>query len=139
MEPQIEHIKELMRSRGWNESKLAKQMGISRSEANRFLGGKRNAGKKIIDGLIKAFPSEPMDELFFLTSMYPIVNTYNCSSAKKELVGELNTRRIKHPKAHQLACTIDETDGRIDIRQGKCLTTLKIPPGKVDVSFSNTE
>lgn len=138
MEPQIDHIKELMRSHGWNESKLARQMGISRSEVNRFLKGKRNAGKKVIDGLIKAFPNEPVEALFFFEAVSPIVNVSICSKAKKEQSGDINTRRIKHPKAHQLACTIDETDGRIDIRQGKFLTTLTIPPGKVDVSFSNT-
>ena len=44
-------------------------------------------------------------------------------------------RRIKHPKAHQLACTIDEQAGRIEIQQGKNITVLKIQPGPVDVIY----
>ena len=44
-------------------------------------------------------------------------------------------RRIKHPKAHQLACTIDEQAGQIEIQQGKNITVLKIQPGPVDVTY----
>ena len=34
-------------------------------------------------------------------------------------------RHIKHPKAHQLACTIDEKNGRIEIHQGENITILR--------------
>lgn len=44
-------------------------------------------------------------------------------------------RRIKHPDAHQIACTIDEKTGQIEIRQGKNITVLKAPPGPVKVFY----
>lgn len=46
-----------------------------------------------------------------------------------------HVRRIKHPDAHQLACTIDEKLGQIEIHQGKNITILKPPPGPVKVLY----
>ncbi len=44
-------------------------------------------------------------------------------------------RRIKHPDAHQIACTIDEQTGLIEIRQGKNITVLKTRPGPIKVLY----
>ena len=65
MKPNVERIKELMAVRRWSASELARQMGVSRSETTRLLNGKRNGGNKVISGLIKAFPEEPLETLFF--------------------------------------------------------------------------
>ena len=65
MKPKVDRIKELMAVRRWSASELARQMGVSRSETTRLLNGKRNGGNKVISGLIKAFPEEPLENLFF--------------------------------------------------------------------------
>ena len=65
MKPKIGRIRELMAVRQWSASELARHMGVSRSETTRLLNGKRNGGNKVISGLIKAFPEEPLDTLFF--------------------------------------------------------------------------
>lgn len=65
MKPKVDRIKELMAVRRWSASELARQMGVSRSETTRLLNGKRNGGNKVISGLIKAFPEEPLKNLFF--------------------------------------------------------------------------
>lgn len=66
MIPNREYILKLVNERDWSGSELGRQMGISRSEANRFLNGERVGGKKTIGGLIKAFPDEDMKDLFIL-------------------------------------------------------------------------
>lgn len=65
MKPNVDRIKELMAVRRWSASELARQMGVSRSETTRLLNGKRNGGNKVISGLIKAFPDESLESLFF--------------------------------------------------------------------------
>jgi len=66
MKPNMEKVRALIAQKGWSGSQLALHMGVSRTEANRLLTGKRVGGKKCIGGLIKAFPSVPIDQLFFL-------------------------------------------------------------------------
>ncbi|HJC23399.1 MAG TPA: helix-turn-helix domain-containing protein [Candidatus Eisenbergiella merdavium] len=136
MKPNVERIKELMAVRRWSASELARQMGVSRSEATRLLNGKRNGGNKVISGLIKAFPDESLETLFFLPSMYPIVNTASNDVSIRKLPSEHQSIPIKHPNAHQLACTVNEDDGLVEIKQGKCITTLVIPPGPVGIKYS---
>lgn len=68
MKPNVDRIRELMAVRQWSASELARQMGVSRSETTRLLNGKRNGGNKVISGLIKAFPEEALETLFF----YPL-------------------------------------------------------------------
>lgn len=83
LEPNLNYIKKLMSERGWSGSELSRQMGISRSETNRFLNGKRDGGKKVINGLLRAFPEERLDQLFFLPSLSPNVNICENSVAYK--------------------------------------------------------
>ena len=71
MKPKVDRIKELMAVRRWSASELARQMGVSRSETTRLLNGKRNGGNKVISGLIKAFPEEPLENLFFFAHYVP--------------------------------------------------------------------
>jgi transcriptional regulator with XRE-family HTH domain len=125
-----------MAVRRWSASELARQMGVSRSETTRLLNGKRNGGNKVISGLIKAFPEEPLETLFFLPSAYPFVNSYGNSVSIKKLPKEHQPIPIKHPNAHQLACTINEDYGLVEIKQGKCITTLVIPPGPIGIKYS---
>lgn len=108
MKPNVNRLKELMAVRRWSASELARQMGVSRSETTRLLNGKRNGGNKVISGLIKAFPEESLETLFFLLSVYPNVNTNDNSVSVKKPPGEHQSIPIKHPNAHQLACTVNE-------------------------------
>lgn len=136
MKPNVDKIKALMAVRRWSASELARQMGVSRSETTRLLNGKRNGGNKVISGLIKAFPDEPLESLFFLPSMYPNVNTDNDIVSSEKPQDEHQPIPIKHPNAHQLACTVNEDDGLVEIKQGKYVTTLLISPGPVGVKYS---
>lgn len=136
MKPNVDKIKALMAVRRWSASELARQMGVSRSETTRLLNGKRNGGNKVISGLIKAFPDEPLESLFFLPTMYPNVNTNNDIVASEKPQDEHQPIPIKHPNAHQLACTVNEDDGLVEIKQGKYVTTLLISPGPVGVKYS---
>lgn len=90
----------------------------------------------MISGLMKAFPNEPLDEIFFLPQMYPNVNTERESVSDKEASGANKVISVKHPEAHQLACTVNEKDGWVEIKQGKCITTLVISPGPVNIKYS---
>lgn len=77
MKPKIDRIRELMAVRQWSASELARHMGVSRSETTRLLNGKRSGGNKVISGLIKAFPDEPLETLFFCplcTQMSTLIN-----------------------------------------------------------------
>lgn len=136
MKPNVERIKELMAVRRWSASELARQIGVSRSETTRLLKGKRNGGNKVISGLIKAFPEESLETLFFLPTMCPNVNTNNDNVSIEKPPDNHHLIPIKHPDAHQLACTVNEDDGLVEIKQGKCITTLVIPPGPVGIKYS---
>lgn len=102
MKPNVDRIKKLMAIRRWSASELARQMGVSRSETTRLLNGKRNGGNKVISGLIKAFPDESLETLFFLHKTYPNVNTDNDYVSIKKSQGNHQLLPIKHPDAHQL-------------------------------------
>lgn len=140
MTPNREYIVELIRKRSWSANKLAMRMGISRAEVSRFLNGKRTGGKKLIGGLLKAFPKESVETLFILPIVEPNVNTTGESNSIKELTGKpppgdasKKMKPVKHPSAHRLACSIDETTGTVEIVDGKCITTLIILPGPIEV------
>lgn len=62
--PNRDRVLDLVRENDWSGGELARRMGVSRTEANRFLNGNRVGGKKTIAGLIKAFPEEPLEQLF---------------------------------------------------------------------------
>lgn len=62
--PNLGYIKILIKNRGWSGSELSRHMGVSVTEANRVIRGARRGGKKVIGGLIKAFPDEKWSDLF---------------------------------------------------------------------------
>lgn len=110
MKPRVERVRELMEAHQWSASELARRMGVSRSESTRLLNGKRTGGNKVISGLMRAFPDEPMESLFFLPEVYLNVNIKEkCVSYEKPPDGPASVA-IKHPDAHQLACTISHSE-----------------------------
>jgi len=138
MKPKINRIKELMEERKWSASELARRMGVSRSESTRLLNGKRTGGNKVISGLMRAFPDEPMESLFFLPKLYPIVNIKERYVSSEKPPDNPDSVAIKHPDAHQLACTINRENGIVEIKQGKRTTTLEVARGPINVTYYNT-
>jgi transcriptional regulator with XRE-family HTH domain len=66
MRPNIDYIKQLQNEKGWSNAQLAIKMGVSKAHVGRIFSGKRDAGNKVISGIVKAFPNEPLDKLFIL-------------------------------------------------------------------------
>lgn len=66
-----EYILELMQKKKWSKRQLARKAGVSATSVCRWLAGERGAGRSMIQGLIQAFPQEPLDKLFFLNSTLP--------------------------------------------------------------------
>lgn len=142
MTPNREYIADLMKARGWSQSKLAMKMSISRSEVSRFFKGKRIGGKKLQDGLLRAFPGEDIHALFILPKVSPIVNDINNIQSIGKHSGVPPPKimmPIKHPEAHQLACSIDEESGMVEIMCGRCVTTLLVPPGPIKVRHTTRQ
>lgn len=146
MVPNLDYIRQLVREHDWSGSELARRMGISRAEANRFLNGQRKGGKKLICGLLKAFPAERIDSLFILPYMYPNVNTLRDSetyqmsmtaptahSPPKPNVDKKVLKPVRHPSAHHIACCINEEIGIVEIVDGRNITTLFVPAGPIEV------
>lgn len=142
MEAKLNYIRQLVREHDWSGSELARRMGISRAEANRFLNGQRKGGKKLISGLLKAFPTESYETLFILPSMSPNVNikkegvAYAVLSVKptaqpppKPSVAKKMMKPVRHPSAHHIACRINEETGTVEIVDGRNITTLFVPAG----------
>ena len=146
MEPRLDYIRQLVRERDWSGSEFARQMGVSRAEANRFLNGQRKGGNKLISGLLQAFPGESLESLFILPTMEPIVNINEIISAYKvrsvklhdeqlpaSNAGKRKMKPVRHPNAHQIACSIDEAAGTVEIVDGKNITMLIVPIGPIEV------
>lgn len=151
MEPNLKYIHHLVRVRDWSGSELARRMGVSRAEANRFLNGKRKGGNKVISGLLQAFPEEKMESLFILPKVEPNVNISVTTSAQKNhqfsktdehpLTQDTRKRTlkpVKHPHAHQIACSVDEASGIVEIKRGKNVTLLSVPIGPIEVRHTTT-
>ena len=151
MQPKLDYIRKLVRERKWSGSELARHMGISRAEANRFLNGKRRGGKKLIAGLIRAFPEESVETLFFLPHVPPDGNSgaqnghyERHSLAPSEYAAAVDMKPVRHPNSHQLACSMNEEAGMIEITRGRNITVLIVAPGSIEVrhttkKHSNTQ
>lgn len=74
MIPNKKYILDLLEKNNWSQNKLAIKAGVSKTTVSRWINGKRGAGKNLIAGLIRAFPNEPLDKLFFLEDMLPNSN-----------------------------------------------------------------
>ncbi|MHB9925954.1 helix-turn-helix transcriptional regulator [Clostridium botulinum] len=66
MRPNKEYILELVNKNNWSQNKFAKKAGVSNATISRWINGKRGAGSELIAGIIKAFPNESINKLFFL-------------------------------------------------------------------------
>jgi transcriptional regulator with XRE-family HTH domain len=57
-----EFIKSFMKVKGLGESEFASAIGITHSMLNRVLNGKRNAGNKVIFGILSTFKELKVDQ-----------------------------------------------------------------------------
>jgi transcriptional regulator with XRE-family HTH domain len=128
MTPNREYIIRLVREREWSDSEFARQMGVSRAEANRFMNGKRVGGKKLMSGLLRAFPNETTDTLFIIPQMSLIVNN-NCEIVTKEKRAScyLPVKNLNNAKVAML----DSASGVIEVREHGYITQFRVPPGTV--------
>lgn len=67
MKLNVDYLKGLLEKRGWSERNLALRSGLSIATISRIISGKRGLGSRTISGIIRAFPEESMEKLFFLT------------------------------------------------------------------------
>ena len=84
----------------------------------------------------QGFPRRTSGNSLFLPNMYPNVNANkDCVSVEKppDIHQPIH---VKHPDAHQLACTVNDDDGLVEIKQGKYVTTLAVPPGPISIKYS---
>ncbi|HML35640.1 MULTISPECIES: helix-turn-helix transcriptional regulator [Sporomusa] len=56
-------VQQLLDDHNLNRARLARQMGISRGALSNALAGRRTVGKKLLAGLIRAFPDETIETL----------------------------------------------------------------------------
>ncbi|ADL50526.1 helix-turn-helix transcriptional regulator [Clostridium cellulovorans] len=66
MKPNKQYIVELINKNRWSQNKFAIKAGVSKTTVSRWINGKRGAGSELIAGIIRAFPNEPIEKLFFL-------------------------------------------------------------------------
>ena len=126
MTPNRTYITKLVNERGWSDSELARRMGISRAEANRFMKGQRSGGKKLMSGLLRAFPNESIETLFILPNLSPIGNNYTAlisdTSQSVDLVPVKNLNNA-------LVAKIDAQNGVIEVAEHGYTTQFKVPAG----------
>ena len=126
MTPNRTYITKLVNERGWSDSELARRMGISRAEANRFMKGQRSGGKKLMSGLLRAFPNESIEALFILPSLSPIGN--NCPDFTSDELHLLELVPVKNLN-NALVAKMDARNGVIEVAEHGYLTQFKVPEG----------
>ena len=126
MTPNRDYVTKLVNEKGWSDSELARQMGISRAEANRFMKGQRSGGKKLMSGLIKAFPNETIEALFILPYLSPINN--RCAENRAEKLRTIDLVPVKNLN-NTLVAKIDATNGVIEVAEHGYTTQFKVPAG----------
>ena len=126
MTPNRIYITKLVNERGWSDSELARQMGISRAEANRFMKGQRSGGKKLMSGLLRAFPNESIETLFILPTLSPISN-----NSPDIIADELSLPELVPVKNlnNALVAKMDARNGVIEVAEHGYLTQFKVPEG----------
>ncbi|MDJ0304750.1 helix-turn-helix transcriptional regulator [Dehalobacter sp.] len=72
MVPNMKYIQDLVFKQGWSQTEFANELGMSRAEVNRLFNGRRKGGTKLAGNLIRVFPNEPIDKLFFLHQVLPV-------------------------------------------------------------------
>ena len=126
MTPNRIYITKLVNERGWSDSELARQMGISRAEANRFMKGQRSGGKKLMSGLLRAFPNETIETLFILPQVSPIANTI--VKIKTEAIQKNELVPVKTLN-NSLVAKMDVQNGVIEVVEHGYTTQFKVPAG----------
>lgn len=126
MTPNRIYITKLVNERGWSDSELARQMGISRAEANRFMKGQRSGGKKLMSGLLRAFPNETIETLFILPQVSPIDNTI--VEIKTEAIQKNELVPVKNLN-NSLVAKMDVQNGVIEVVEHGYTTQFKVPAG----------
>ena len=126
MTPNRIYITKLVNERGWSDSELARRMGISRAEANRFMKGQRSGGKKLMSGLLRAFPNESIETLFILPTLSPISN-----NSPDIIADELSLPELVPVKNlnNALVAKMDARNGVIEVAEHGYLTQFKVPEG----------
>lgn len=84
MRPNKEYILELINKNNWSQNNFAKKAGVSNATISRWINGKRGAGSELIAGIIRAFPNESINKLFF----------YRCCCCQVTKVNRLMLKRI---------------------------------------------
>lgn len=126
MTPNRIYITKMVNERGWSDSELARQMGISRAEANRFMKGQRSGGKKLMSGLLRAFPNETIETLFILPQVSPIDNTI--VKIKTEAIQKNELVPVKNLN-NSLVAKMDVQNGVIEVVEHGYTTQFKVPAG----------
>ncbi|GHU76451.1 hypothetical protein FACS1894188_09000 [Clostridia bacterium] len=126
MTPNRDYIIRLVRECGWSDIEFARQMGMSRAEANRFMNGKRVGGKKLLSRLLRAFPNETTDTLFIIPQMSLIVNNgIKIATKEKRDTCYLPVKNLNNAKVAML----DSAGGVIEVREHGYITQFRVPPG----------
>lgn len=76
MQANKEYVQELIKKHNWSQNQFARNAGVSKTTASRWLRGERGAGRRLMSGIIKAFPNEPLEKLFFLEKPSPNRNKH---------------------------------------------------------------
>jgi len=125
MTPNKDFIRKLVKERSWSDSELARQMGVSRSEVNRFLHGERCCGKKLISGLLKAFPKESIETLFIFPIVYPIGNTNGDLVVDEDCLELIPVKNLNNA----LVAKMDAPNGLVEVAERGYVTRFKMPEG----------
>lgn len=126
MTPNRTYIMKLVNKRGWSDSELARQMGISRAEANRFMKGQRCGGKKLMSGLLRAFPNETIETLFILPTLSLIRNKQSINETYETRESDLLP--VKNLN-NALVAKMDARKGLIEVAEHGYITQFKVPVG----------
>ena len=126
MTPNRTYITKLVNEKGWSDSELARRMGISRAEANRFMKGQRSGGKKLMSGLLRAFPNESIEALFILPSLSLIDN--NFSEFASDTLDAIDLVPVKNLN-NALVARMDARNGVIEVAEHGYTTQFKVPAG----------
>ena len=63
MKLQKARITKLMQDQGLSQNRLAYKIGVTRGALSKALSGKRQAGRKLLAGLLRKFPNESVSSL----------------------------------------------------------------------------
>lgn len=75
----VDVLEDLQTKKGWTDTELANQMGISRSRLWRAKLSEDHTeycspGESLIVGVLKAFPEKKFEDLFFLVDVCSVVH-----------------------------------------------------------------